>query len=166
MSEQVPEVETEVQETEETKPKETPEEVKKLRREAANYRTQLRNAEQERDNALGELEKARGGSEETGARVTDLERENAKLKVALDKGIPKDLVSRLVGNTEEELAADADVLLTMITPVPTGNHDNGTRTVVDPPDLKTQIAEAEKVGNLTLSRQLKSRLVYEQGRAT
>jgi hypothetical protein len=33
------------------------------------------------------------------------------LKVALDKGVPADLLDRLKGNTLEEIAADADVLM-------------------------------------------------------
>jgi hypothetical protein len=160
--------EEELEETppvQETAEKETPkddEQVKKLRRESAGYRTQLRNVETERDNALAELERARGGTEETSARVTDLERENARLKVALDKGVPKDLVSRLVGNTEEELAVDAEALLTLLGHAPVGQNDSGVRPPVNPPDLRTQIAEAEKAGNFPLARQLKSRLAYSQ----
>jgi chromosome segregation ATPase len=142
------------------------EQIKKLRRESAGYRTQLRNAETERDNALAELEKARGGTEETSTRLSDLERENARLKVALDKGVPKDLVSRLVGNTEEELAADAETLLTLLGQAPKGNNDPGVRPPGSPPDLKTQIAEAEKTGNWALARQLKTRLAYEQAQQT
>jgi hypothetical protein len=166
------EVVTETQEVEETKetPKEEApkddEQVKKLRREAAGYRTQLRNAESERDAALADLEKAREGTEGTSARVTDLERENAKLKVALDKGLPKELVPRLVGNTEEELATDADSLLALLGPERKGSNDNGTRQKIEPPDLRTQIAEAEKAGNWTLARQLKSRMAFDQAQTT
>jgi len=90
--------------------------VKELRRESAGYRSQLRSVEQERDSALSELEELRGGSKETSSRATQLEQENARLKVALEKGLPADLVPRLVGTNVEELAADADALLSLIVP--------------------------------------------------
>jgi predicted nuclease with TOPRIM domain len=140
--------------------------VKELRRESAGYRSQLRNVETERDSALSELEGLRGGSQETTARVSQLELENARLKVALDKGLPKDLVPRLVGTTEEELAADADSLLTLLGPERKGINDNGTREKVTAPDLKTQIMEAEKAKDWALARQLKSRLAFEQAQQT
>lgn len=39
-----------------------------------------------------------------------------RYKVAVSKGLPPELVARLQGDTEEELAADADGLLQLITP--------------------------------------------------
>jgi hypothetical protein len=140
--------------------------VKELRRESAGYRTNLRSVETERDNALAELEQARGGSQETTARVSQLELDNARLTVALEKGLPKDLVPRLVGTTVEELAADADSLLTLLGPERKGLNDNGTRGNPPAPDIKTQIVEAEKAGNWPLARQLKTRLAYEQAQQT
>jgi len=173
MPEETKTEETEVKETQEvTETKEAPkgktydeDYVKELRRESAGYRTQLRNVEQERDRALAELEEAKGGSKETSSRLTDLERENARLKVALDKGLPKDLVPRLVGNTEEELATDADSLLALLGPQQKGIHDNGPRPKVDPPDLRTRIVEAEKAGDWNTARSLKSQLAFEQANA-
>lgn len=44
-------------------------------------------------------------------RATEAERLAARLSVALDKGLTKTQAKRLVGETEEELAADADELL-------------------------------------------------------
>lgn len=42
--------------------------------------------------------------------------ENLRLKVALDKGVPADLAARLQGDNAEELEADADKLLGLISP--------------------------------------------------
>lgn len=172
MTEQAPEQQETPKVTQEA-PKEEPkgktydeDYVKDLRRESAGYRTQLRNVEQERDSALAELESLRGGKTETEGRVGELERENARLKVALDKGLPKDLVPRLVGSNEEELAADADSLLALLGPQRKGEHDNGPRQTVNPPDLRTQIAEAEMAKNWSLARTLKSKLAYEQANQT
>ena len=44
-------------------------------------------------------------------RATAAERESARLRVALKKGLTEAQVRRLVGDTEEELEADADELL-------------------------------------------------------
>lgn len=49
----------------------------------------------------------------------DLNRERAekqRLKIATDKKLPVELASRLIGETEEELAADADRLLALLKP--------------------------------------------------
>jgi hypothetical protein len=42
---------------------------------------------------------------------SDTAKENLRLKVAVEKGLNKDQLKRLIGNTEEELLADADELL-------------------------------------------------------
>jgi hypothetical protein len=50
----------------------------------------------------------------------------ATLKVALDKGVPSDLVDRLRGNTPEEIAADADKLMAQFgTRKSTGGFNGG-----------------------------------------
>jgi len=174
MPEEVEKQEQKVTETQEvTETKEAPkgktfdeDYVKELRRESAGYRSQLRNVEQERDSALAELEELRGGSKEVSSRVGTLEQENARLKVALEKGLPADLVPRLVGTNAEELAADADALLALIGPGQKAIHDNGTRQKIEPPDLDTQILEAEKTNNWTLARALKSQKAYRLANQT
>lgn len=62
---------------------------------------------------LAQLEESQKSFE---ARIPELERENARLRVALAKGLPVDLVDRLRGDTEDELAADADSLLALVKP--------------------------------------------------
>jgi hypothetical protein len=171
--ETVTETTDETQETqevnEEKKVEDKPEpndEVKKLRREAAGYRTERNTLKTENEALKAKVTELESGSEGVSARVTDLERENARLKVALDKGLPKELVPRLVGNNEEELATDADSLLALLGPERKGLNDGGVREQVNPPDLRTQIAEAEKGGNWVLARQLKSRLAHDLAQST
>lgn len=69
---------------------------------------------------------------ENGTLSTDLEkttRENTRLNVGLDKGLPKSLISRLQGDDEDALAADADALLAFIPtdakPIPKADPSQG-----------------------------------------
>lgn len=52
--------------------------------------------------------------------------ENLRLRVALDKRLPAELVDRLQGETKEDLEADADKLLGLVK-TPTGGWDGGAR---------------------------------------
>lgn len=47
-----------------------------------------------------------------------LEAENLRLKVAIAKGLPPELIGRLQGSTQKELERDADTLLDLVTPAP------------------------------------------------
>ena len=92
-------------------------------------------AEQGKYQELYEVEKKRAADE--AARAAELEnrikaQELALMRqrVATEKGLPAALVDRLQGETPEELAADADVLLAAI-PRPTAPAlDGGTRGAV------------------------------------
>ena len=72
---------------------------------------------------LSEIEEAQKTAEQKAAdkaAITERERDSAKiealrLSVALDKGLTKVQAKRLIGATEEELAADADELLASFT---------------------------------------------------
>lgn len=63
--------------------------------------------------------------------------DNLKLRVAMQKSLPLNLVDRLKGQNEEELTADADSLLTVIKP-PTGSFDAGVRTSAQPLDIENE----------------------------
>ena len=63
------------------------------------------------DSKLSELERAKKEAEESAAELAKLRHENTRSKVALDKGIPADLVEFLTGDTEGDIAAKADLLL-------------------------------------------------------
>lgn len=111
--------------------------IRELRSEAAGHRTKVKELEPLAQKAK-ELEDASKSdsqklSEERDAlksKVAPLELENARLRVALDKGLSASQARRLVGNTEEELAADADELLKDLGK---GDGDGGGRT---PPSRK------------------------------
>lgn len=87
------------------------------------------------DRDLSELQKLQRDREELSQKVTPLEQENARLSVALDKGLPRTLAGRLQGATLEELSADADALLALlgskspapVTPQPKPDSGQGPR---------------------------------------
>lgn len=63
-----------------------------------------------------ETEKLTDRAAKAETRASELESELLRLRVAISKQVPPDLVDRLRGETEEELAADADKLLKLVTP--------------------------------------------------
>lgn len=89
-----------------------------------------------------ELEKANGKAAQLDDQVKTLTGENLRLRVALEKKIPAELIDRLKGNSKEELEADAEELLKLVgggngtatdfgggarTPAPTGGMDEQIR---------------------------------------
>lgn len=64
-----------------------------------------------RQRAAAAEEKAKNADPE---KLTALEAENLRLKVAVKHGLPESLVKRLTGTTEDELLADAEELLELI----------------------------------------------------
>lgn len=73
-----------------------------------------------------ELELVTGERDELKSGLSQLGSENLRLRVALEKSIPADLIDRLRGETKEELEADADKLLEMVAPAPS-SFDGGAR---------------------------------------
>jgi chromosome segregation ATPase len=67
-----------------------------------------------------ELERLTEQLEAERTQRTALERQVLRSRVALQKALPADLAERLQGETEEELIADADKLLALVTPVAPG----------------------------------------------
>lgn len=63
---------------------------------------------------LSELEKAQLAAKEAQEQLAALTRQNLRNSVALAKGVPADLVDFLTGDTEDELNAKADVLLSRL----------------------------------------------------
>lgn len=66
------------------------------------------------DRDMSELDKAKRDLAEATERASKAERDRLVAKVALAKGLPAELADRLVGSDEDELAADADRLLTLV----------------------------------------------------
>jgi small-conductance mechanosensitive channel len=89
------------------------------------------------DRDLSELDRAKKQAAESAAELESLRRTSLQQQVALDKGIPADLVSALNGSTVEELAAHADRLLAWRgtpapTPAPQPRPDQGQGQGLDP----------------------------------
>ena len=84
----------------------------------------------------GERDKFKGEAESKSA-------ENLRLRVALAKSVPADLIDRLRGSTQEELEADADKLLSLVkTETPPPDFDGGTRETVKSDDMNSLIRRA------------------------
>ena len=63
------------------------------------------------DSKLSDLERAQKEAADNAAELARLRSENVRSKVALDKGVPADLVEFLTGDTEGDIAAKADLLM-------------------------------------------------------
>ena len=146
------EVEEEKKPEAEAKPEEKPNDIKamesalkKANREAEAARKKLKEIE---DAGKSETDKLRDEAAAAKKDAADARKEALKLKVGLEKGLPKSLVSRLQGDTEEEMSADADVLLTELKPkAPSGDADGGKRgETPDPSKDMDQVLRAAVAG--------------------
>jgi hypothetical protein len=90
------------------------------------------------DAAKSEAERLAEQAAQAEQRAAQAEIALARLRVAAAKGLPADLAERLVGTSEDELAEDADRLLTLVKPPegapsrPAGSADNGPQGAPDP----------------------------------
>lgn len=81
------------------------------KRQADEWKARLDAIEAEK---LSDIEKAQKAANEATQRAADLERAALRYRVAVEKGVPASLVDRLRGDTEDEVAADADSLLELV----------------------------------------------------
>ena len=138
--------EAEEQQNEELSAEALRKQLEKVRKEAASYRTKVRELEPLASKAR-ELEDAgRSDLEKLTARAEKAEREHAetvaramRLEVAFEKGLTPAQAKRLVGATREELEADADEILRDFPALkpdgrPKGNADLGGREKAKPSD--------------------------------
>lgn len=119
------------------------------------YQALVEASQSDQERTQAELESARAAA----GQVPTLTTENLKLQVALDKGIPAPLVKRLQGATREELEADADTLLGLVSTPKQGMKPNPAQGTSGggAPSLDDQIAEARKSGNTRQAILLQSR---------
>lgn len=130
-AEKTSETEVKVVEQESTDLKSVQAALKKANKEAEKYRLKLKEFE---DANKSEAERLREEMEASKREAQEARKESMRLQVGLDKGLPKTLISRLQGDTEEEMAADADALLAELKPgKPRGTIDAGPRGT-DPAD--------------------------------
>lgn len=89
---------------------------KAAERSAAELKAKLDEIEQAN---LSDLEKAQQAAKAATDRLAEIEATSLRQKVAIEKGVPAKWVDRLRGTTEEELAADADLILADVQQSPT-----------------------------------------------
>lgn len=79
---------------------------------------------------LSDLEKAQKAAADAQAQLADITRQNLRNSVALAKGVPADLVEFLTGESEQEISAKADVLMSRLnaptTPKPDPSQGAGS----------------------------------------
>lgn len=92
---------------------------KKLKAQVAELSAKAQELDKLKESEKTELQKLSEQLEAEKEKRTALERESLRARVALAKSLPAELADRLQGETEEELAADADKLIALVTP-PTG----------------------------------------------
>lgn len=63
---------------------------------------------------MSELEKAQKAARDAQAELSAMQLESLRNRVALEKGLPANLVDRLRGESEADIAADADALLALV----------------------------------------------------
>ena len=80
---------------------------------------------EERD--LSEQERLAKAAEDAKRAAEEAAHENLRLKVALDRSLPSELIDRLRGETLEELYEDADSLLALVKPREAQDFDGGAR---------------------------------------
>lgn len=89
--------------------------IAKVNSEAASLRQRLKDAEDKvrkhEDAGKSEAEREKDKVKSLEDRTSNAERELVRLRVAIKKGLTESQAKRLVGDTEEELEADADELL-------------------------------------------------------
>lgn len=155
-------------------PEPTPEDkrLKDARNEAKNLRERAKAAEAERDAlkeaSMTEAEKTAKRLEEAQAAVPAL----LKRAVAAEAGLPPELAGRLVGDTEDELLADAESLKALLAPAgappvddpPKGwpNAPQGPRGNPKPQGLAEQIAQLQAEGKFQEAGLLKAQLAAQQ----
>lgn len=93
-----------------------------------------------------EAQKVADRAEQAEKRASESERSLARYKVAVAKKLPAELVDRLRGDTEEEIAADADALLALVKVTngdPKPDLSQGSRTTASgAPDMNSLLRMA------------------------
>lgn len=102
---------------------------------ASDYKAKLDEIEQAN---LSDLERAQQEAKDATSRLAELERQSLIQRVAIEKGVPANLVDRLRGDTEDDITADADALMALVNapksprPDPTqGGRGEGTQNTGD-----------------------------------
>lgn len=118
--------------------------LKKANAEAAKNRVESRELKEARaakteldrirESQKSEAEKVSERAEQAEKRAQQAERDLMRYRVAADKKVPPEWVDRLRGDTEEEIAADADALMKSLKPANElrPDHSQGSRSSGEP----------------------------------
>lgn len=118
------------------------EKIRKLNSEAANLRKRAKEAE----------EKAAGAGEKD-SRIKALEAENLRIRIGAKHGLPEELIERLRGDNEDEILADAEKLLALVSPrrPPTAKPTERLRGGGDPAQ-EPEETDVSKIGERMFRR--------------
>lgn len=94
------------------------------------------------DRDKSEAEKAAERTKTLEAEAETAKAEALRMRVALSKKLPVELIDRLRGSTKEELEADADDLLKLVKTDTTTGFDGGARTPAPAGDMDALIRQA------------------------
>lgn len=108
-------------------------------RELSEARAALKEIE---DAKLSELERAQRDAQEAREQLAALRVENTRYQVVQAKGVPAELAEFITGDTEEEMAAKADLLLARIPSSPTTPKPDRTQGASDGSSRPVSNAEA------------------------
>ena len=97
---------------------------KQAERERAELASRLKEIE---DANLSELEKAQREAAEARDALTAIQRESNRNRIALEKGVPSDLTEFITGETAEEMAAKADLLMARLGSTPSTPKPDATQ---------------------------------------
>ncbi|AYN55786.1 scaffolding protein [Arthrobacter phage Auxilium] len=116
----------------------------KANKQSEHWRLKAKEAD---DAQLSEVEKAKRDAAEATQKLAQIERDNLLKTVALAEGVPAKWVNRLVGDTEEELVADARAILADLAKQPKKpepDASQGARQTAKVSGWDTGKAEAQK----------------------
>jgi hypothetical protein len=116
----------------------------KANKQSEHWRLKAKEAD---DAQLSEVEKAKRDAAEATQKLAQIERDNLLKTVALSEGVPAKWVNRLVGDTEEELVADARAILADLAKQPKKpepDASQGARQTAKVSGWDTGKAEAQK----------------------
>lgn len=115
----------------------------KANKQSEHWRLKVKEAD---DAKLSEIEKAQRDAADATQKLATIERDNLLKTVALAEGVPAKWVNRLVGDTEEELVADARSILADLnkTKKPEPDASQGARQTAKVSGWDAGKAEAQK----------------------
>lgn len=115
----------------------------KANKQSEHWRLKAKEAD---DAQLSEVEKAKRDAADATQKLEKIERDNLLKTVALAEGVPAKWVNRLVGETEEELVADARAILADLnkTKKPEPDPSQGARQTAKVSGWDAGKAEAQK----------------------